>query len=61
MNTDESTIECATPVAAGTTVDHDQIKFSEMPSQKVVKAVHMGDYANLKTTYDEISIWVIMG
>lgn len=50
-------IECGIPVSVEV-MPTDEINVIDMPVQSVVKFVHMGDYANLPSTYELAEAWM---
>jgi effector-binding domain-containing protein len=50
-------IEYGIPVAAEV-MPTDEINVIDMPTQAVVKFIHMGDYADLSTTYEKAEAWM---
>ena len=50
-------IECGIPVTAEV-MPTDEINVIDMPTQSVVRFMHMGDYANLPTTYEQAEAWM---
>lgn len=50
-------IECGIPVAAEV-MPTDEINVIDIPTQPVVKFTHMGDYADLPSTYEKAEAWM---
>lgn len=57
---DESAMEfiCGIPVADDTSVDSDELMVNQSHKGLVVKAIHMGDYTNLKDTHSQIDKFI---
>ncbi len=51
-------MECGIPVAEATTLKDRDLKVAKTHTGKAVKAVHMGSYQDLKTTYDALTAYM---
>ncbi|MTI20876.1 hypothetical protein E1176_07575, partial [Fulvivirga sp. RKSG066] len=58
MEEDKIGMICGMPVAEGTTVEHEEIKAMRIEGGKSIKAIHMGNYSELSSTYDEIKAYM---